>query len=408
MKKNEDNDSKEDHEGSSLSDWLSGGPLGSKGTVLVFRSCVLASRTPSMESTTKTIGNNTGTTILLNKAKNMARRLVAEPHAFSVRPKNIMHDVMETFGNNQKFAGNACVVRHVSGVDIPQTASVEEQGHEPLVHKRDIDDLTKEDKKSKKSKGKSKKSKTPRASSPLVNTETKLLHRLLQAHGLQETVQDSKDFNLMWAGLHPKPDVLRSLTPYQRVNHFPSFHELLAPLEPDVGGSTSQTRRAALADAIPEAQPLSKVSFHEVLAPLQPDLHPKPDVLRSLTPYQRVNHFPRSASTRFWPLFNLMWTGLHPKPDVLRSLTPYQRVNHFPSNFTRFPTALCYSLVTILTKLLLYDRSQLVKRLLDAHGLLEAHPDETRWTLMWSGPLIPFDVLRSVTIDQRINHFPRI
>lgn len=55
----------------------------------------------------------------------------------------------------------------------------------------------------------------------LVNTETKLLHRLLQAHGLQEAPNESKDFNLMWAGLHPKPDVLRALSPYQRVNHFP-------------------------------------------------------------------------------------------------------------------------------------------------------------------------------------------
>lgn len=55
----------------------------------------------------------------------------------------------------------------------------------------------------------------------LVNTETKLLHRLLQAHGLQEATPEAKDFNLMWSGLHPKPDVLRSLSPYQRVNHFP-------------------------------------------------------------------------------------------------------------------------------------------------------------------------------------------
>ncbi|KPI92075.1 Tubulin polyglutamylase TTLL5 [Papilio xuthus] len=60
----------------------------------------------------------------------------------------------------------------------------------------------------------------------LVNTETKLLHRLLQAHGLQEAPPDSKDFNLMWAGLHPKPDVLRALSPYQRVNHFPRSYEL--------------------------------------------------------------------------------------------------------------------------------------------------------------------------------------
>lgn len=105
MRKNDEEPTKDKDSEGSISDWVSGGPIGSKGAVLVFRSCVLASRTPSMESTTKTIGNNTGTTILLNKAKNMARRLVAEPHSFSVRPKTIMHDVMETFGNSNKFSG---------------------------------------------------------------------------------------------------------------------------------------------------------------------------------------------------------------------------------------------------------------------------------------------------------------
>ncbi|XP_069360684.1 tubulin polyglutamylase TTLL5 isoform X1 [Maniola hyperantus] len=290
----ETNGKEKDNEGS-VADWVSGGPIGAKGAVLVFRSCVLASRTPSMESTTKTVGNNTGTTMLLNKAKNMARRLVAEPHSFSVRPKNIMHDVMETFGNSNKYTGQAYIVRHVSEADVPETQSIEEQGHEPLEHKRDIEDVLndlskitlkrnlnienttanikppeepppsnkeKDEKKCKKSKCKNKRKNTQRASSPtldsddsehmlvkemdsikvlesshmparmlkitykLVNTETKLLHRLLQAHGLQEAPTDAKDFNLMWAGLHPKPDVLRSLTPYQRVNHFPRSYEL--------------------------------------------------------------------------------------------------------------------------------------------------------------------------------------
>ncbi|KAJ8723679.1 hypothetical protein PYW07_007659 [Mythimna separata] len=287
-----------------VSDWVSGGPIGSRGAVLVFRSCVLASRTPSMESETKTIGNNTGTTILLNKAKNMARRLVAEPHSFAMRPKNIMHDVMETFGSsNNKYSGNAYVVRHVSDTNVPETVCTDEQGHEerdPLNHKRDIQDVlndlskitlkkhlnienttanikppeepppqgskdSKDDKKGKKNKGKHKRKNVPlcqRSTSPnldsddsehllvkevesvkvldsshmparllkitykLVNTETKLLHRLLQAHGLQEVVADVKDFNLLWSGLHPKPDVLRALSPYQRVNHFPRSYEL--------------------------------------------------------------------------------------------------------------------------------------------------------------------------------------
>ncbi|CAD0204127.1 unnamed protein product [Chrysodeixis includens] len=302
MRKNDDEAPVKENEGS-VSDWISGGPLGSKGAVLVFRSCVLASRTPSMESETKTTGNNTGTTILLNKAKNMARRLVAEPHSFAMRPKNIMHDVMETFGTSNKFHGHAYIVRHVSDTNIPETIPVEDQGHEGqdvLGHKRDIDDVlndlskitlkkhlnienttanikppeepppngsskdAKDDKKGKKNKGKHKRkspgpqlSNSPGADSDdsehllvkevesvkvlesshmparllkitykLVNTETKLLHRLLQAHGLQEAVMESKDFNLLWSGLHPKPDVLRSLSPYQRVNHFPRSYEL--------------------------------------------------------------------------------------------------------------------------------------------------------------------------------------
>lgn len=140
MRKNDD-DAKENQNEGSVTDWVSGGPIGAKGAVLVFRSCVLASRTPSMESTTKTVGNNTGTAILLNKAKNMARRLVAEPHAFSVRPKTIMHDVMETFGNPNKFTGQSYVVRHVSDAEVPETLVVEEQGHETTEHKRDIDDV---------------------------------------------------------------------------------------------------------------------------------------------------------------------------------------------------------------------------------------------------------------------------
>ncbi|KAJ8714240.1 hypothetical protein PYW08_007860 [Mythimna loreyi] len=302
MRRNDEEPVKE-NEGC-VSDWVSGGPIGTKGAVLVFRSCVLASRTPSMESETKTIGNNTGTTILLNKAKNMARRLVAEPHSFAMRPKNIMHDVMETFGtSNNKYSGNAYVVRHVSETNVPETVCTDEQGHEerdPLNHKRDIQDVLndlskitlkkhlnienttanikppeeppphaskdpKEDKKGKKNKGKHKRKNVPlcqRSTSPvldsddsehllvkevesvkvldsshmparllkitykLVNTETKLLHRLLQAHGLQEAMADVKDFNLLWSGLHPKPDVLRALSPYQRVNHFPRSYEL--------------------------------------------------------------------------------------------------------------------------------------------------------------------------------------
>ncbi|KAG7297644.1 hypothetical protein JYU34_018355 [Plutella xylostella] len=279
----------------SISDWITGGPLGSKNAVLLFRSCVLAPKA-SVESATKTVavGQSNGTSILLNKAKNMAKRLVAEPHSFNMRPKHIMHDVIETFGPN-KYANQAFVVKHVSDSDVPETVSENEQGCE--VHKRDIDDVlsdldkvtlknknlnienttanikppadpppakeaTKEDKKKKPKSTKKEKKTRPRPPSPsaqsdestslllrsvesikvlessnmparilkmtykLVNTETKLLHRLLQAHGLSEAPPDARGFNLLWSGQHPKPDVLRSLAPYQRVNHFPRSYEL--------------------------------------------------------------------------------------------------------------------------------------------------------------------------------------
>lgn len=52
-------------------------------------------------------------------------------------------------------------------------------------------------------------------------TETKLLSRILNAHGFQDAFSNSKDFSLLWTGLHPKPDLLRSLAVHQRVNHFP-------------------------------------------------------------------------------------------------------------------------------------------------------------------------------------------
>lgn len=53
-----------------------------------------------------------------------------------------------------------------------------------------------------------------------ANTETKLLRRILNSHGLQE-VDESKEVHLLWSGAHVKTDVLRNLKPYQRVNHFP-------------------------------------------------------------------------------------------------------------------------------------------------------------------------------------------
>lgn len=53
-----------------------------------------------------------------------------------------------------------------------------------------------------------------------MQTETKLLRQIFVRHGLTE-VQPDENFTILWTGIHMKPDILRNLAPYQRVNHFP-------------------------------------------------------------------------------------------------------------------------------------------------------------------------------------------
>lgn len=53
-----------------------------------------------------------------------------------------------------------------------------------------------------------------------ICTESRLLRKILHSHGIRES-EDEQLFNVLWSGSHLKPDVLRNLAPYQRVNHFP-------------------------------------------------------------------------------------------------------------------------------------------------------------------------------------------
>lgn len=60
-----------------------------------------------------------------------------------------------------------------------------------------------------------------------LNTETRLLRKILNGHGMTEVGHDATDFNLLWTGNQLKPDMLRNLSQYQRINHFPRWVEVM-------------------------------------------------------------------------------------------------------------------------------------------------------------------------------------
>lgn len=58
------------------------------------------------------------------------------------------------------------------------------------------------------------------------NSECKIVRNVLAYHGFHEVHPNSSDFNFIWTGGHLKPFTLRSLTEFQKINHFPRSYEL--------------------------------------------------------------------------------------------------------------------------------------------------------------------------------------
>ncbi|XP_067680979.1 tubulin polyglutamylase TTLL5-like isoform X1 [Haliotis asinina] len=57
-------------------------------------------------------------------------------------------------------------------------------------------------------------------------TECKIVRNILNSHGFHEVHPNSADFNLLWTNAHLKPFTLRSMTEFQKINHFPRSYEL--------------------------------------------------------------------------------------------------------------------------------------------------------------------------------------
>uniref|UniRef100_A0A914X7W6 Tubulin--tyrosine ligase-like protein 5 n=1 Tax=Plectus sambesii TaxID=2011161 RepID=A0A914X7W6_9BILA len=60
----------------------------------------------------------------------------------------------------------------------------------------------------------------------LLKNESRLIKTIFHSYGFEQASPYSQHFNVLWTGTHLRSHCLRSLAPWQRVNHFPRSYEL--------------------------------------------------------------------------------------------------------------------------------------------------------------------------------------
>lgn len=213
--------------------WVTNGNLGSKDAVLVFRTSVLTSPTSDSQSTnsfdhelypdtpsasstcaelTKVISDKSYITALsLPQSINQDRRIDSEN--FNFVEKKTKKRMLESSSSTSSSSS-------LNSSSMNQLANVE-ANNDTSDGSKDIDSENKEniivapiDK-----------DEMPAAmfniTYKFLNTETRLLRKILNGHGMYEVAHDANDWNLLWTGNQLKPDMLRNLSSFQRINHFP-------------------------------------------------------------------------------------------------------------------------------------------------------------------------------------------
>jgi tubulin polyglutamylase TTLL5 len=228
------------HSETSSNPWITGGTLGSKDAVLVFRTCVLSSQYdsesetgPSASSSLSNISSNTkdDNSLLPNVSKVFASlpKNLTSQRGSTAKPlgvfERLLHETkskkrqLESSSSSSSLSNTSCCSGGDADVDNELATLPEEEADakKPTASNRDdnkenVTDVVE-------------KSEMPSATFNItykfINTETRLLRKILLGHGLTEQTVDSNDFSLLWTGIHLKPDILRNLLPFQRVNHFP-------------------------------------------------------------------------------------------------------------------------------------------------------------------------------------------
>lgn len=217
--------------------WVTNGSLGSRDSVLVFRTSVLASPnsstsdtqstnsfdhdtypdTPSASSTcaelTKVMSDKSYITALsLPQSINQNDRRI-DSETFNFVEKKTKKRMLESSSSTSSSSSlnsnsmNQLVTTETSNDNLSGAKDAESENKENLI----VVPVDKEE--------------MPAAmfniTYKFLNTETRLLRKILNGHGMYEVNNDANDWNLLWTGNQLKPDMLRNLSSYQRINHFP-------------------------------------------------------------------------------------------------------------------------------------------------------------------------------------------
>lgn len=211
--------------------WVTNGTLGSKEAVLIFRTSVLAasaatasthnfdhpdlySETPSASSTCaelSKVGSEKAYVAAISLPQNLNgdRRIDTETFNFSEKKtkKRALESSSSTSSSSSLNSSNSMTESQISNAEgSGDLASGGENKENIIVAPIDKDEM-------------------PAAlfniTYKFLNTETRLLRKILNGHGMVEVGHDATDFNLLWTGNQLKPDMLRNLSQFQRINHFP-------------------------------------------------------------------------------------------------------------------------------------------------------------------------------------------
>lgn len=243
----------------STNPWIIGGSIGSKDSILVFRTCAL-SKNELNEDTASTspkqkpavAGDNTDRhhhidgncgNVLEPQNHNITAKVKIRKKIDVFYEKGLKKRTHDSLSSSETSISSACDDPTEIEADIlkasenlaqenADTTGATQSTRPPTVTSSQTDDLLTEpkvinetmDEKENMTDDQIDVCDMPAAilkiTYKFTNTETKLLRRIVSSHGLKEA-EESQSFSLLWTGVHIKPDILRNLTPYQRVNHFP-------------------------------------------------------------------------------------------------------------------------------------------------------------------------------------------